>query len=266
MSASRSPSVDRNIVYRNLPGDRQALDLYRGAGPAPEGGRPVLVAIHGGGWARFSKNDYGRRISVFTRQGFVVVAPNYRLSRPGEPSWPTNFDDVREVVRWVRRNAESLGANPDRVAAIGESAGGHLAELLGTSADDPLSGVSSRVDAVVSFYGPSNLNALGRSQGLAGSRTRQFLGSRPDQSPDRYAEASPLSQVSPDDAPALLIHGTADSVVPPSQSVAMARRLKSEGVRSRLILVRGVPHGFSLNDSGRNLSRTIARFLRAVMP
>ncbi len=263
-------TVERDIVYRDLPGDRQALDLYRPVGPVPEGGRPVLLAIHGGGWARFDKGDFGPEVAAFTREGYLVVAPNYTLSRPGKPSWPVNLDDLREAVRWMRTHASTIGADPRRIAALGESAGGHLAEILGTYPGDPQttgasSGESGKVNAVVSLYGPSDLRSLARSSPVASRRIRGLLGANRADYAQRLADASPQSHVTPDDAPMMLIHGRSDTLVPASQSIGLARRLRAVGVSSRLVLLSGEDHGFGLRGSGRNLVRAVGDFLRQAL-
>ena len=163
-----------SVTYPTPGGPRERLSLYVPPGPAPAGGRPVIIAIHGGGWRRLGKAGYGDRIaSIFVPQGYVVVAPNYALSTPRHPSWPLNLDDVRSVVAWVRSNAGALGIDPNRVAAMGESAGANLAELLGTDPGPSGSGTAStKVNAVISFSGPTNLAALYATSLEAGRRRR----------------------------------------------------------------------------------------------
>ena len=250
--------VIRDVVYRDVPGDRQTLDVLIPVGPAPAGGRPVIVAIHGGGWRKFSKNQYEPIVTPLVGMGFLVVAPNYRLSRAGRPSWPIVQDEVRDAVRWVREHARVIGADPGRVAAMGESAGGHLAALLGTNPDP--SG-SARVQAVVDFYGPTDLAALDRASPKASGPIRQFLGGTPASQPGRYADASPASHVSADDPPFLIVQGSADDIVSPSQSTEMARRLSLAKVPNRLVVIPGAGHGFPLRVGVRNLARMIASFL-----
>src|SRR5262249_27590547 len=166
-----------SVTYPTLGGPRERLNVYVPPGAAPAGGRPVIIAIHGGGWRRLGKAGYGDRIaSVFVPRGYVVVAPNYALSAPGRPSWPTNLDDLRAVVAWVRSNADGLGIDPNRVAAMGESAGGNLAELLGTDAGPSGTGLAStEVNAVIAFSAPSNLTALYAESPWAGRAAAQFL-------------------------------------------------------------------------------------------
>ena len=220
-----------NVPYPTPAGPSESLNVYLPPGPAPPGGRPVLIAIHGGGWRRLDKAGYGDRIaSAFVPLGYVVVAPNYMLSAPGRPSWPVNLDDVRSVVAWVRTNADALGINPNEVAAIGESAGANLAALLGTDPGPPGSGgVSTQVEAVIAFSTPTNLSVLDAQSPLAGLAAAQFLGGSPQQVPASYAAASPIDHVAPGDPPMLLVHGLEDPLIPVSQSETMAAALTAAG-------------------------------------
>ncbi len=259
--------IERNVLYRDVPGDRQRLDVFFPGDPGPSAGRPVIVAIHGGGWRKFDKEQYEPAVTPFTKLGYIVVVPNYRLSAPRSPSWPGNFEAVRDAVRWVRSHAGELGADPHRIAAMGESAGGHLAALLGTFPDGPVPStadanpVSARVQAVIDFYGPTDLAALDARSSVASGAIRQFLGASPEQDPGRFALASPLNHVSADDPPFLIVHGSMDWLVNISQSVNLAERLSSVGVPNQLDVIAGASHGFGLKVGGRNLLEEIDAFL-----
>ncbi len=221
------------------------------------------MAIHGGGWRGGTKNTYGREVARLVRLGYAVASVEYVLSEPGRPTWPDNLDDVREAVRWLRRHAGDYGIDPGRIAALGSSAGGHLAELLGTQAhcDEP----DSRVQAVVNLYGPSDLAGLFRSPGAV-MPLRMYLGHDPRDVPDRYRDASPIAHASGRSAPTLIIHGEADMLVPVAQSHAMAARLNEAGVPSRVIVVPRAGHAFGLNVLGRDLVPEIADFLESAWP
>jgi acetyl esterase/lipase len=253
---------ESSVTYPTPGGPRERLSVYAPPGPAPAGGRPVIIAIHGGGWRRLGKAGYGDRIaSAFVPQGYVVVAPNYALSAPRHPSWPLNLDDVRSAVAWVRSNADALGIDPNRVVAMGESAGANLAELLGTDPGPSVAGTSTTaVDAVISFSGPANLAALYASSSEGGQAAAQFLGGTPRQVPQRYAAASPIDHVAPGDPPMLLVHGIQDTVVPVGQSEAMAAALTAAGVRNRLILVPG-GHALDFPVQYGDLTHTLLEFL-----
>lgn len=251
-----------NVTYPTPSGPSEQLNVYGPPGPAPPGGRPVIVAIHGGGWRRNSKNGYGDRIaSAFVPQGYVVVAPNYVLSRPGHPTWPENLDDVQSAVAWVRSDADTLGIDPDRVAAMGESAGGNLAELLGTDPGPSEPGApSTAVEAVIAFSAPSDLPALYADSPGAGRAAAQFLGGSPWQVPASYAAASPIDHVAPGDPPMLLVHGLQDPLVPVGQSEAMAAALGAAGVPHQLVLVPG-GHALDFPVHYADLTHRLLEFL-----
>ena len=143
-----------------------ALDVYLPAGhtatPAAKRGRPAVLVIHGGSWLGGSaaawRTDPSDMVVRLAQQGLVVFALDYRLARPDEPSWPAIVGDLREAVRWVRRHGDEFGVDPGRIVVLGISAGAHLAALLGVQSEERgTDSVSSRVQAVVSFYGPSDL-------------------------------------------------------------------------------------------------------------
>jgi len=216
-----------------------------------------VLAIHGGSWCGGSRTDYriakaepssddpDNTIIRLAQQGLVVVAVDYRLARPGSPSWPGVIDDLREAVRWTRRHASELEIDPDRIVALGQSSGAHLAALLGTLPEElGIDGVSSRVQAVVSFYGPTDLAHLIRTRHLDHEPARTLLGNDETKNPRTDFLASPIHHVTKDDAPMLLLHGSDDTWVRPEQSSRMAEALESAGVPHRLIVVDGARHGF----------------------
>jgi acetyl esterase/lipase len=270
-----------NVVYRVDNGQPRQLDVYEPSGTPPAGGWPVVVAIHGGGWWRFDKGMYGPKIAPLTRFGYEVVAVNYTLSATNSGSWPQNFEDVRASVQWVRANAATLHADPNRIASMGESAGGHLATLLGVYPNGPVNpegppsltksgasgGVSARVQAVVDISGPSDLGRLAtdRPKG-AGYWTEQMIGTVPQQDAGRFAAASPALLVSRSDSPMLIFHGAADQFVPVDQSRGLASALSAAGVPNRLILVPGVghdPRGLALGS--QSLVQPIVKFLNTYL-
>ena len=153
------------------------------------------------------------------------------LPRPGSPGWPDAIDDIREAVRWVRRHCREFDVDPGRIAVMGQSSGGHLASLLATLPEAKASdGVSSKVQAVVNFYGPSDLVGLMSFRRLAHEPARAFLGEAAAELTDRAIQASPLKHVTADAPPMLLIHGDDDAWVPVDQSVRMANALDRVGI------------------------------------
>jgi acetyl esterase/lipase len=234
-------SVLAGVPYAALPGARPLeLDLYQPA----ERPAPVVVFVHGGGWRLGSRHSAGPAYSgtspfeAVARAGVAVASVDHRLS--GEARWPAPLHDVKAAVRWLRNRAGELGVDPGRVYAWGESAGGHLAALLGLTADRPelegdvgVTGPSSAVGAVAAWYAPSDLPALAADLGTdpvaADTREAQLLGAPLPTVPDLAAEASPVTHVSPGAPPFLLLHGRADRFIPCVQSERLRDALQGAG-------------------------------------
>ena len=260
--------VYRDITYTAANDQPEQLDVYVPKGPAPTGGWPVILAIHGGGWRTKDKRDYGSRIALaFVSHGYAVVAPNYPLSSPGNPTWPLNILDLEAAVSWIRGNAGTFGFNGREITAMGESAGANLANLLGTGSS--AAGIAGprgpdAVEAVVSFSSPTDLTALYYASPEAGKAAAQFLGGSPTAVPGLYAEASPVDQVSPGDPPVFLVHGADDPLVPVSQSEELAAALTAAGVPNQLVVIPGAGHDLDFPiKTPRILIFQILEFLEA---
>lgn len=247
---------ETGLVYREIDGRSLALDLYRPAGAPPASGWPLVLALHGGGWRGGSRTAFGPDVVSLSRHGIALAVVDYRLSRPGSPSWPGNFEDVQAAVAWLRANAGAYGLDGSRVAALGLSAGGHLAALLGTASAGP-----SRVSAVIDFYGPADLLALGGPAGAQGGPVDLLLGGVAASRPALATAASPARQATADDAPILLIHGENDRLVPPEQSERLAVALRDAGVPCQFLRLPGEGHGFGLRVTSGDLTPRILDFL-----
>jgi acetyl esterase/lipase len=218
-----------------------------------------VVFLHGGGWRLGSRGAVGPMYagqdpSPFERMaqaGIAVASADYRLS--GEAVWPAQLHDAKAAVRWLRARADELGVDPDRIAAWGESAGGHLAALLGLTAGDPalegdvgITGPSSAVVTVAAWYAPSDLvrfvDDTGGDPADATTREAQLLGGTTASRPGAAAQASPLTHVSPDAPPFLLLHGAADRFVPCVQSERLHAALVEAGVEVELDLYEDAVH------------------------
>ena len=259
-----------NLVYLNAGGRQEHLDLYLPTGPTPPGGHPVVLALPGGGWRWVRRNDLGVTVSELAKYGYVVAVADYAYasSTPGSHVWPTNFEDVQQAVRWLKTNAGRFGIDPNKVAVWGESAGGHLANLLGTYPDGPSAvsapktSVSARVEAVIDFYGPTDLTKLYAEDPKDRPYLQTFLGGSPDQYPSRYQDASPINHVTPAAPPFLIFQGTADTANLPDQSAELDQALTSAGVPHQIAYFDGVGHGFRLVPGrGFNLLPQILAFL-----
>jgi acetyl esterase/lipase len=231
----------RDVTYRTVGGVALALDIYL---PGTSGLHPAIVFIHGGAWHTGDKRSFAEHAMHFAGLGYVCFSINYRLAPTY--TFPAALEDVRCAVRWVREHATDYGVDPARIAAVGSSAGAHLAALLGTAPESLGScgnpAVPSRVQAVVALFGPMDLTLAAQYQDAA-QVVADFLGATYADDPGLWQAASPITWVSPDDPPFLLIHGTADTVVPPEHSQLMADALRNAGMEHALVLIPGAGHG-----------------------
>lgn len=226
------------------------LDLYLPDGRARP--FPVIVYIHGGAWREGSKAH--PRALRFLSEGYAVASVGYRLSQ--EAIFPAQIHDCKAAIRWLRAHADAYGLARDRIAAWGESAGAHLASLLGTS--DGVTELEgdlghpeqpSAVAAVCSWFGPSDFLRMNDILGAMDhdapdSPESQLIGAPIQIRPDLVARSNPITYVTAGVPPFLLMHGTADVVVVPNQSELLHAALVAAGVRSSLILLGGLGHGF----------------------
>ena len=251
--------VERDVAYLG-PDRREKADLYLPA-DRPEGlKRPAVVIIHGGGWTRGDKGA-AREVNIGTTlalHGYVGLSVNYALSTDGRTTWPQNLHDCKTAVRWLRKNADRLGIDPDHVGVIGGSAGGHLAAMLavtgprdGLDPAGPYGDVSCRVQCAVDMYGPADLL---RSSDLA------MLGATRAEAPELYHAASPVSYADKNDPPILILHGSADKTVKLAQSETFAAALKAAGAGHEFVVIPGAPHSFHLQPKERDLRPLVLDF------
>jgi acetyl esterase/lipase len=237
--------VDKAIVYAEREGFRALeLDVYRPRerGGEPDAPHPLLVYVHGGGWRVSHRSRPPRETrewspGAFERlvdAGFVVVAPDYRLS--GEALFPAQLDDTLEALRWVRENAGDLGVAPGRTYLWGASAGGNLAALAALVAGAP------PVAGVVCWYPITDLPALDHD--ATDTYEAHLLGGPIGQHLDLARAASPVAHVRGGAPPFLLQHGEADTWVPHDQSVRLAEALRAAGGSVELQSVPGADHFF----------------------
>jgi acetyl esterase/lipase len=255
---------DLDYVGNNQP--LQKLDLY--LPEDAEGPLPLIVYIHGGAWITGFKEQIPALYLV--KKGFVVASIDYRLGSDG--AFPIMIQDCRAAIRWLRANASRYNIDPEKIGVWGNSAGGHLVALLGTSAEqtewDNVGGnpaVSTRVQAVCDWYGPSDIPRLGSAPhgARADEAIQGLLGGRAEERPDLAVKASPVTYVSKDDPPFLIVHGDADKTVPLEQSRRLFDKLKHADVDATLIVVKNGGHGGWSADNEPSLSEirdTVAAF------
>lgn len=263
-----------NVEYALVNSKSLQLDIYL---PTPiPASAPVVVWLHGGGW--YSGVKYPCDAAALSAAGYAVVSPYYRLST--EAVWPAQIYDCKAVIRWVRANASFYHFDSNRIAVLGFSAGGHLAALLGTTGElaalegsEGYTGYSSKVQAAISWSGPTDLTTED-SQKLSGSTAdytsataaeTRLLGCSVLTCPDKALAASPVSYASSDDPPFLLVHGAVDMTIPPLQSQELYNRLVQAGVvDSTLWFLPGIGHdGAALDATIPALQNWLDRHFKA---
>jgi len=238
--------VRRDIEYAKHDGISLKLDLY--LPQEIKGDVPVIVFVHGGGWKNGSK-DSGKRGAWMVPHGFAIASISYRLTDVGQ--WPDQINDCYAAVRWVRKNAKKYGLNGEHIGCWGTSAGAHLTALMGTRTFTGKERVSSRVQATADWFGPSELLTMppnnvgnGRTEeDVAKSNGAVLLGATVKDVPKLAKDASALDNVTGDDSPFLIMHGTADPGVPISQSEKLHAALTAVGVPSTFVKLKGAKHG-----------------------
>ncbi|WP_165250765.1 alpha/beta hydrolase [Paludisphaera soli] len=249
----------RDVRYGSAGDGSESLDLLLPAVGASSPLRPILVAVHGGSWSGGSRQEYRAQFAPIARAGVAVAVIDYRLARPGAPSWDGALDDVLAAVDRLIREAPSLGLDPTRVATLGTSSGGMLAALAAQR--DP------RIRAAVCLASPTSLIDLAASRRQVHEPSRMFLGADPAAAPARASRASPLDQVATGGPAFLLIHGDDDAWVPIEQARKMRERLRDSGVTCQLLELPGVRHGFEPNlgePAPQDLSPVILDFLKRI--
>lgn len=231
------------------------LDLARPA--SGKGPFPALIFMPGSGWGYkpVDRRQYWSALIKAAERGYVAVAVDYRLTSVKENDktkylFPAQVYDVKCAVRWLRANAKKYKIDPNRIGAVGWASGGHLALMLGLT--DPSHGLegecgnsifSSGVQAVVNLGGLTELiSSYHESVFPSPIILVEFLGGTPEEVPDQYKIASPLTYVSKDDPPVLTIHGDRNISIPPKQAELLDAKMKEAGASHMLIIKKGVGH------------------------
>ena len=241
----------KDLEYGKASGRAMRLDLY-----LPEQHDkplPLIIWIHGGAWMAGSKDDPSPALR-FTANGYAVAQVGYRLSQ--EAKFPAQINDCKAAVRWLRANAAKYNLDPNKFVAWGASAGGHLVALLGTSGgvavlegnDNDLK-ESSRVQGVVDWFGPTDFLHIGDAEidlphNATDSPESKLIGGALLENKDKAAKASPITYVSKDAPPFLIMHGDRDRTVPFSQSEWLYTALRKAGVDATFVPMKGAGHGF----------------------
>lgn len=255
-TAPGAVSMKKDIVYGRAGGIDLLLNLAK---PETESPLPALLYVHGGGWQLGNKDESDPLVLLFASYGYAVASVGYRLTP--DHKWPAQIEDVKCAVRYLRANAEELGIDPQRIGAVGESAGGHLVLMLGLmDGNGPLdqaggnAGPSSKVNAVVNLFGVTEFASWsppplgmaniegGFKKSLDALMTDMF--GTADRSSAVMKQASPVSHIDAGDPPVLTIHGEIDPIVPVNQAQILHEALKKAGVDTTLVVVEKVEHGW----------------------
>lgn len=244
--------LDRDIVFVTINGQELKLDIAY-----PKDSKktlPAVVYIHGGGFEGGEKPT-DQAVS-FARNGFVGMAIEYRLSSVAK--FPAAVHDCKTAIRWTRANAKKYGIDPDKIGVIGESAGGYLVAMMGTSGGDgylegdgPYGEYESSVQAVVDLFGPIDFAVM---KDAPTGPVAKFLGKTAQEDLELAKKANPITYVDARDAPTLMIHGENDDLVPIEQSELLDDALAKAGVKTRLVSVKNAGHGFSASPQGAAVS------------
>ena len=271
-------SVRKGIVYTSAGGETLRLDL---AVPKTPGPHPVVVCLHGGAWKFGDRSELSRTpldpelnkmshglsmIEGLAARGFAAATVDYR--NVPRCTFPAPLEDCKTAVRFLRAKAKEYDLDGSRVAALGFSAGGHLAALLGlTDSSAGFDGTaysdqSSKVNCVVDLFGPTDLTLYAVSEGLNAGFMVPLLGPKAKEGTDLHKKASPINYVTKDAPPFLVVHGTVDFIVPIIHSERLVAKLKACGDECEFVKVSGKGHGWS-GEAARETTETVTKFLKA---
>jgi acetyl esterase/lipase len=272
---ARGPNVPegtrilRDLAYVPDGHERQKLDLYLPAQNQDAGPLPLIVWVHGGAWLAGSKENCPA--VRFLRRRYAVASINYRLSQ--HAIFPAQIEDCKAAIRFLRANAEKYNIDPNRIGVWGASAGGHLVALLGTAGDvkefekGPNLQVSSRVQAVCDFFGPTDLAKMSQfpstmDHDAPNSPESQLIGGPVQENKEACRRANPITYVTKDDPPFLICHGDKDMLVPHNQSELLYDALKKAGVNATFHTVKSGGHGFRDAEADRMVQEFFDKFLK----
>ena len=254
---------EKDIEYSNV-GQRVAMDVVRPKSMSAER-LPAVVLVHGGGFRAGTRQGQLPVAGRLAARGYVVATVSYRLAPRHQ--FPAAVEDVKAAVRFLRANAARFGIDPERIGAMGGSAGGHLVLFLGlTSSIAEFEGTgpnrdhSSRVSCVVNYYGPTDFTQSYAKSVDAAQVLPLFLGGDLAHNREAHQRSSPLNWVTPQAAPTLSIHGTEDAYVAYEHSIWLTERLLAAGAPAELETITGAGHGFRGADAERAEQRAFAFF------
>jgi len=261
-AADPTVTTSYDVPFTTAGGSELRIDIAQPA--MGDGPFPAVLILHGGAWHEGGREENHRYLMALARRGYVAASPQYRFCP--RDTFPAQLEDVKAAVRFLRSNAKALKVDPDRIGAMGFSAGGHLALMLGmTGPTDGFDGPAARgipsasVQAVVDFFGPADLAAKNLTETARGF-VQCLIGAPAAEKPELAAKASPVTYVGAGDAPVLIFHGAKDPLVPPSQAVELVEKLSAAGVSGRVEFILDAAHGWQGAEWERTWKETIEFF------
>ncbi len=236
-----------DVTYARYGNRTLEMDIYRPKDV--EGNLPAIICVHGGGWGKGSKINHAKPAQGLAALGFVTATISYRLS--GELPFPAQIQDCKAAVRFLRANAKEYGIDPDKIGAIGHSAGGHLVALLATSGEvSELEGeggnadFSSAIQAAVPMGAQTDfMSERNREKSKEADIWQQFLSGSQEEQPETYRLASPMTHLDKNDPPCWFITGEKDD--PSTHADEFREQMKEFGIESNLTVIQGAPHPFT---------------------
>jgi acetyl esterase/lipase len=247
--------IEKDIVFGKGGNTDLHLDIYHP--PVGTEKRMATIHIHGGGFTGGSKETLIERVPPYASRGYVAIAVQYRLV--GETKWPSQIEDVKAAIRWVRANAKTLGFDPEKIAVVGHSAGGQLALFAAGTPNRPefegkggTPGVSTQVVACCAYYPSTEVRP--RADGTANN----LMPAGSDEAAHRAA--SPLTYITAAFPPTVIFHGTADTTIPLENSERLFKQLRDVKVPVEFHAIEGVPHVFDSNKEYAESAAALADF------
>lgn len=243
LAAGTRAELKTDVVYGEAAGETLRLDAYTPGGGGPF---PACILVHGGGWVQGDKhNNFRTLLTPLGEAGFAWFSITYRLAP--KHRYPACLEDVETAIRWVKAHAADHHVDPDRIALIGESAGGHLVSLAAVRAQ-----ADTRVAAVVAFYSPNDLELQARGNARTPAWATHLFGitTMDDAALEVIRDASPITHIAAGLPPFLLVHGADDTRVAVDQSRQFQAKLQAAGNPCDLLLVPGAGHGMVTWEKG----------------
>ncbi|MBC7966511.1 MAG: alpha/beta hydrolase [Fuerstia sp.] len=231
--------VRERIVYSKVADRELLLDAWV---PGKDGAHPAVLVVHGGAWRSGNRKQLRGYANSLAKRGFACFAIDYRLAP--DDKFPAQIDDCREAVKWIRANAKEYKVNPDKLGAIGYSAGGHLVCLLATTGEAPSDKnghVDTRIQCVAAGGAPTDF----RTAADNGRWAWYWMGGDLTTAPEKFHDASATAFVDKDDPPIFFFNGTADELVPIEWSLSCYDALKASGVKTEMHKIEGAGHLFA---------------------